>query len=89
MAGAALRTQETSLLTRLLVYYKDILGEMNQQSDGEIKEREREVPNKGASVLTEFGAWHGGTWNCCGIPIWKSLNPVLRVCMAASLDRHI
>lgn len=23
-----------------------------------------EVPNKGASVLMELGAWHGGTWKC-------------------------
>lgn len=68
---------------------EDILKDTNQQPDREIKGREREVPNKRTSVLTEFRAWHGGTWNCSGTPIWKSLNPVLWVFMESLLDRHI
>ena len=26
------------------------------------------VLNKGASVLVELRAWHGGTWKCSGSP---------------------
>lgn len=83
------RTLRNILLVRLLVYYKRILKEMNQQPDEKIY-RVRSL-NEELMSIWSLELQLGGTWKHSSFLMWKlseNINKLSWVFMEASLCNH-